>query len=1194
MKHSGNKLRSSLRAAPIFVLSVVGVTLLLALSFIPSPEQTPEFAQPETVLAAKLPTYFVKNSGQIGGATDFYVEGGSIFTYLDEQGISWVQDNGKERAHVRMDFVGAHEVTPVATGDAGPIVNYFKGDESNWSTDNESTTRLIYHDLWNGIDMVLEGQNGDIKYTFEVAPQADPSQIKLSYRGADLSLTDRGDLLIESSIQTMTDIAPTSNQGDVFVESSYMLETRGDHAVVTFDLGDYNSSLPLTIDPTVFTYASYFGGTDGTGHDRIQNIEVDSTGVYVGMWASKSAMVGIPGGTPGYDTTFAAPGDALVFKLTPDGSSMIYATYLGGSLTEGVQGLTVDPSGNAYITMNTSSTDYPTTVGAFDTTKANPAATGVSDVVVTKLSADGTSLVYSTYFGGDGIDVPVNIAVDSSGRAIIGGRTASGQCPCPIADPFPVTVGPDLTINNAAWGSTADGFLGRLNASGSAFDYLGYIGGSGDELGSPFEIYIDTEVDSAGNAYLFGPTTSTEATFPDGDGFGSVPGYDQTFNGGTNDLFMAKVDTSGSLVFATYIGGSGDEWLGDMTIDGSTIYFTANTDSTEASLPVLVGPDLTYNGGSSDAFIGAIDTTGTSLSFLGYLGGSGYEESNEVVFDSVNDRLFVVGGTDSDETTFPVKDGPDMVFNGVYDGFVTSFDVNDLSLLASGYIGGTDGWVDAYDAEWDGTGLWISGDVTATESGAFPQGYGFYGLDGFDQTFNGGIDAQLVYVQEVPAGVIITESGGSTDISEEGPTSDDYTVVLRSQPTFDVTVTISPNSQQTTDEVSLTFTPLDWDIPQPVVTTAVDDEIIECPHTGLITHTAVSQDLNYDGIAVDSVIPNISDNDCVKLACDSPLQQSICVSLQRFPDNMADAVILARDDLMVDAFTGTPFATRVNAPILLNPTAGLDGDVSAEISRVLSDPGNPVYLLGREEALSPQVITDLHSAGFTNTVVIGGENRDETAVLIAENIISRNPSTTSKVFVSENRRLVDALVAGAQAAELVSDDHADPIVLVERSSDNINQYTSNFLNGHPEISSIEIVGQEQAVSLAVEQQLKGRAATGSLWRTGGATRFDTARLVADTYFPSPDTIVVASGEKEAIPGALSTRTATPENFFNALLAGTLAADSSGPLLITRSTSLPQTIADYVATHAGTINKTIFVGVGSDLDESVVDSVLALI
>jgi hypothetical protein len=218
--------------------------------------------------------------------------------------------------------------------------------------------------------------------------------------------------------------------------------------------------------------------------------------------------------------------DAFVAKLTAEGTAVVYATYLGGSASETGAGIAVDGEGQAYVTGSTDSADFPTQ------NALQPTFGGVQDAFVTKLSADGTALVYSTYGGGSGADTGAAIAVDGEGQAYVTGVTASADLPI-------------LNALDPTLGGTQDAFVAKLTAAGTAVVYATYLGGSASEAGAGIA------VDGAGQVYVTGSTTSTD--------FPTLEALDTTL-GGTGDAFVTQLNAEGTgLIYSTYLGGSGSE-----------------------------------------------------------------------------------------------------------------------------------------------------------------------------------------------------------------------------------------------------------------------------------------------------------------------------------------------------------------------------------------------------------------------------------------------------------------------------------------------------------------------------------------------------------------------------------------------------------------------------------------------------------
>jgi hypothetical protein len=286
------------------------------------------------------------------------------------------------------------------------------------------------------------------------------------------------------------------------------------------------------------------------------------------------------------------------------------------------------------------------------------------------LSATGT-LLYAGYLGGSSQDGGWDIAVDGSGNAYVTGYTGSTETTFPDGDGFGTLGGPDQSYN----GGSLDAFVAKVNASGTAILHAGYIGGADRDLAASIA------VDAAGNAYVTGGTASTEATFPDGDGLGSLAAPDRTYNGGF-DAFVAKINGEGTaLLYAGYVGGSGVDGGQGIAVDAAgSAYVIGSTTSSEASFPdgdgfgAIVGPDRTQNG-SRDAFVGKLNAAGTGFVHATYVGGAGDDSGRGIAIDA-SGAAYVVGHSTSSATTFPDGDGfgvlpsPDASPNGMVDAFV--------------------------------------------------------------------------------------------------------------------------------------------------------------------------------------------------------------------------------------------------------------------------------------------------------------------------------------------------------------------------------------------------------------------------------------------------------------------------------------------------------------------------------------------
>jgi len=388
-----------------------------------------------------------------------------------------------------------------------------------------------------------------------------------------------------------------------------------------------------------------------------------------------------------------------------------YSTYLGGSDLDIGNGIAVDSSGNAYVAGATGSTDFPITAGGLQTTYGG----GYNDVFVAKLNASGTSLVYSTYLGGNGNDgnEGVNvIALDSSGDAYLTGHTESTN--------FPTTPGAFQTTI----GAFPSAFVAKLNASGNALVYSTYLGGAAGEY-STGTAGRSIALDAAGNAYVTIDTSSP--TMPTTAG-----AFQPTYGGGSNNAYLAKLNPSGTaLVYATYLGGNTFDATGGMAVDSSgNVYVTGYTRST--NFPITPGAfQTTFGGGSYDAFVTKLNANGTALLYSTYLGGSGTDLGIDVAVDSSGDA-YVTGWADS--INFPLTSGAfQTTLGGSQNVFVTKLNATGSALVYSTYLGGR-GPDYGYEIAVDSSGnAYVAGYTSSTN---FPTT-----LDAFQSTYSGGDDA---------------------------------------------------------------------------------------------------------------------------------------------------------------------------------------------------------------------------------------------------------------------------------------------------------------------------------------------------------------------------------------------------------------------------------------------------------------------
>src|SRR5438876_782482 len=555
----------------------------------------------------KLPLHFEANRGQTHEDVCFLARGPGYSLFLTPTGTALTLTKQESSAHkpaahgkpeprgratgtvLRMTFAGANP-DPRVTGleELPGKANYFIGnDPANWRTSVPTYAKVRYADLYPRIDLLYYGNQRQLEYDLVVRPGADPTRIVLDIQGADrLQVDAQGDLVLQTTVGPIRQRKPVIYQEldgvRKDIPGGYVL--KGEHQV-GFKVAAYDASQALVIDP-VLSYSTYLGGS---GEDRDPAIAVDAAGnAYVtGHTESRN----FPTTTGAFQTGFgggamsSGQGDAFVTKLNPAGSALVYSTYLGGSGPDDGKGIAVDAAGNAYVTGSTASSNFPTTIGAFQTIKG-----GSGNAFVTKLNPTGSALVYSTYLGGSGAigDYGAGIAVDASGNAYVTGGTSSSDFPT-TAGAFQTTFGGDVF-------GGGDAFVTKLNPTGSALVYSTYLGGSGHEAGHGIA------VDAAGNAYMTGYTSSTN--FPTTAG-----AFQPTYGGASysSNAFVTKLNAAGSaLVYSTYLGGRGTDMGRAIALQYPNVYVTGHTESYD--FPTTTGAFQTMHDAVSgtDVFVAKI------------------------------------------------------------------------------------------------------------------------------------------------------------------------------------------------------------------------------------------------------------------------------------------------------------------------------------------------------------------------------------------------------------------------------------------------------------------------------------------------------------------------------------------------------------------------------------------------------------
>ena len=686
-QHGGTSRTIPFRIAVVFSLTLLGGT--------PSVESKEVFPNTSVEPILKAPLSFELNLGQVDPRVTYLSRspGYGLFLTPSEavlvvQGPRANQQADRLAPHpedppfpinevrLRLQFVGA-EVQPTSPEGRNELPgksHYFLGkSETRWRTNVPHYSQVVYPGIYPGIDLIYYGRDGQLEYDLVVAPGANPKNIQLQFQGAEtLSINKQGHLSLKTSVGEVLQHRPVIYQEKDGIkhvlEGSYVLREENR---VSFDIEDYDSTRPLYIDP-VLSYATYLGsgGVSSLALDDQGNIYV--TGATGSAFATVKAFQGSHQGFQ----------DAFVSKLDPTGTTLLFSTYLGGSLDDQGRDIVVDREGNVYVVGISSSSDFPTA------RPIQPTNAGSYDIFVAKLGPSGDSLEYSTYLGGSGEDGLIRglaIALDAQGNAHVAGTTNSSNFPT-------------FSPIQASYGGAVDAFVAKLNNAGSALLYSTYLGGINSDYGG------DLAVDGLGQAYIVGTTFSSD--------FPTFKPLQPTL-GGERDIFIAKLTSDGlAFSYSTYLGGSLQDEGHGITLDaGGQVYVTGQTQSANFPLVNPIQPNLA---GSLDAVISKLDSAGSSLLFSTVVGGRSEDRGIAIAVDS-SGNTYVTGSTFSED--FPITANAVQTRQGMSgsEAYVMKVNPSGASLVFASYLGG-DGNDEGRAITVDGTqNAYVVGKTTSTD-----------------------------------------------------------------------------------------------------------------------------------------------------------------------------------------------------------------------------------------------------------------------------------------------------------------------------------------------------------------------------------------------------------------------------------------------------------------------------------------------
>lgn len=640
------------------------------------------FLTPDAFLVSVRKSAMREEPQNASPGTTTPVGNGNLFLNRIKPNI--VSKSPEESAVLRVNLIGADPHSHATGVEKRPgTTNYFIGnDPRKWTTNIPSYVRARFEQVYRGVDMVYYSNQGQLEYDFVVAPGADPSVIRLGVEGKDdMAVNSKGDLILHARNREVLLRKPVAYQEMDGLRRSvgirYILESK---YRLGFEVSAFDAARPLIIDP-VLSFSSYLGGTED---DSAKGIAVDAAGdLYI---TGPTQSLDFPVTAGAFQQSCAinvACGNAFITKVNPATGTILYSTYLGGHGANQGNAIAVDSLGNAYITGETYALDFPVTPGAFQQNRP-----GSSEAFVTKLNADGSALLYSTYLGGLFQNRGLGIAADLSGNAYVTGVVA--VVPGLATQPnFPVTPGAAQVAFNGGLpcpltGSCGDGFVTKMNPSGSALVYSTYLGGS--DVDDALAIALD----SSGSAYITGDTFSSD--FPT-----SSQAFQKSctlrppprFPGCSGDAFITKMSADGSaFLYSTYLGGDDQDYSTGISVDaGGNAYVAGYTSS--ATFPVTAGALLTvYPGSQQTAFVTKMNPTGSAPVYSTYLGGTtsaGGEQGHAIATDQAGHAYITGIGTTFD---FPEVNPIQSSKSGAVNVFVSELSSVGDALVFSTHLGG--------------------------------------------------------------------------------------------------------------------------------------------------------------------------------------------------------------------------------------------------------------------------------------------------------------------------------------------------------------------------------------------------------------------------------------------------------------------------------------------------------------------------
>lgn len=588
----------------------------------------------------------------------------------------------------KVKFLGAKPISFSGENKLSSYHNYFIGNDKNkWASNVDLFTGVSYKEMYSGIDLNVYSKDLNLKYDFVVNPFSSADVIRLEYTGVNQVYLKEGQLIIQTSVTDIIEQKPYAyqmiNGVEVPIECNYVLENQ----IISFSFPKgYNKGYPLVIDPIVV--ASTYSGSTATTYGHCATYD-NSGNIYTG---GRCFGVGYPATTGAFQTLFGGSVDIVISKLNSSGSSLLYATYIGGSFDEYSQSMYVNSNDELFIYGSCGSTDYPTTTGCYDST-----FNGGYDIMISKINSQGTVLLSSTFIGGydnDGYNLIYHnygdsyrgeIVVDGSSNVYVASFTSSVD--------FPTT---NMAYQQSYNGGAQDACVFKLNDSLTTLGWSTYLGGDNEDAA------YGIRIDSNGDVYVVGGTASTNfpmtsASFP-----AALSALSKIHQGGTYDGFIVKLQLAGAWLGAsTFFGTSSFDEIFFIDLDASDNVYLYGL--TEGTITPTAG---VYSNLNSSQFITKLNPSLTTIIYSTLFGsGNSTAFSPTAFLVDICEQVYVAGWGST--TGFPVSANAIQSVTDGSDFYLMVLEKDAVGLLYATYYGDLNSWehVDGGTSRFDKKGI---------------------------------------------------------------------------------------------------------------------------------------------------------------------------------------------------------------------------------------------------------------------------------------------------------------------------------------------------------------------------------------------------------------------------------------------------------------------------------------------------------